>query len=372
MKRVLCFVGTRPEAIKLAPVIHALQCFPQQVKVKLCSTGQHREMLSQAFLDFQLSPDFDLDVMRANQTLADLSSRLFYSIDALLAEEKPEWILVQGDTTTVMVASLCAFYRKTKVAHIEAGLRSFDKHAPFPEELNRRVASMVADIHFAPTEQARENLKAEGIPSRQIIVTGNTVIDALLWMLPIVKAEKLPLPEDVERAVAANKKIILITSHRRENFGSAFEQICFAIRELTEAYPDIHFVYPVHLNPNIQKPAQSILGDNQHVSLIAPQTYKQFIRLMDLAHLILTDSGGVQEEGSILGKPVLVLRDVTERPEGVAAGVSKLVGTKKGKIVAEVSLLLTDLGAYRKMAVIRNPYGDGKASERIAEAIING
>jgi len=372
MKKILCFAGTRPEAIKLAPVIHALQSLHGQVEVMLCSTGQHREMLSQAFQDFRLNPDFDLEVMEPNQTLAGLSSRLFHSIDALLDEEKPEWILVQGDTTTVMVASLCAFYQKIKVAHVEAGLRSFDKHAPFPEEMNRRVASLVADIHFAPTEQARKNLEAEGIPSRQIIVTGNTVIDALLWMLPIVRAEEPPLPEEVERAAAADKKIVLITSHRREVFGSAFEQICLAIRELTEIHPEIHFVYPVHLNPNIQKPVQAILGNNERISLIAPQTYKSFVRLMDLAYLILTDSGGIQEEGSILGKPVLVMRDVTERSEGIAAGVSKLVGTKKEKIVAEVGLLLTDLGAYQTMAIIRSPYGDGKASERIAKEILNG
>lgn len=372
MKKILCFAGTRPEAIKLAPVIHALRGLHGQVEVKLCSTGQHREMLSQAFQDFQLIPDFDLDVMQPNQTLADLSSRLFHSIDALLAKERPEWILVQGDTTTVMVASLCAFYRAIKVAHVEAGLRSFNKHAPFPEEMNRRVASLVADIHFAPTEQSRKNLEAEGISPQQIVVTGNTVIDALLWMLPIVRAKVPQLPEEVERAVAVGKKLILITSHRRENFGSAFEQICLAVQELTETHPGIHFIYPVHLNPNIQKPVQAILGNNEHISLIAPQTYMSFIRLMDLAYLILTDSGGIQEEGSILGKPVLVMRDVTERPEGVAAGVSKLVGTKKERIVAEVGLLLSNTGAYQKMTIAQNPYGDGKASERIAKEILHG
>ncbi|MGZ3687851.1 MAG: non-hydrolyzing UDP-N-acetylglucosamine 2-epimerase [Bdellovibrionota bacterium] len=371
MKKILCFAGTRPEAIKLAPVIQTLRNFPDQVDAKLCSTGQHREMIHQAFSDFQLRPDFDLDVMQPNQTLASLSGKLFQAIGSLLIEEKPDWVVVQGDTTTAMVASLCAFYAQIPVAHVEAGLRSFDLRAPFPEEVNRRVAGLVATLHFAPTEAARRNLEAERVPAKSIFVTGNTVIDALLWMLKVVRAEKPRLPEEVEKMAAEGRKIVLITGHRRENFGGGFEQICHAIRELSEKHPEAAFVYPVHLNPNVQKPVQAILGGCDRVSLIAPLGYKQFIRLMDLSTLILSDSGGIQEEGPSLGKPVLVMREITERPEGVAAGANKLVGTDREKIVFEVGKLLTDLDAYKKMANVQNPYGDGKAADRIVKEMLH-
>ncbi|MFV0422650.1 non-hydrolyzing UDP-N-acetylglucosamine 2-epimerase [Oleidesulfovibrio sp.] len=367
--RILIFAGTRPEAIKVAPVVIALREH-LEFDVRLVSSGQHHEMLYQAFADFGLVPDIDLKVMRPGQTLASLSSRLFESIDALLGQEMPDCILVQGDTTTVMIASLCAFYRGIKVGHIEAGLRSFQLDAPFPEELNRRVAGIVADLHFAPTETARSNLLREHAAEDRILVTGNTVIDALFWMLQHGGSNSDLLPEDVLHNLSEGKRLILVTGHRRENFGKGFEAICRALSEIVAQHEDVFVVYPVHLNPNVKAPVTQELEKTERIILIEPLQYKSFIALMNAASIILTDSGGVQEEGPALGKPVLVMRDVTERPEGVVAGTAKLVGTNTENIVEEVGKLLIDSTYYDRMAKAVNPYGDGLASQRIRDALL--
>lgn len=369
--KIIFLAGTRPEAIKLSPVV---KCFKENTNNNqslLCSTGQHKEMLDQAFKDFEIEPDIDLAVMQPRQTLACLSSSLFLAIDNLMEQEQPDWIIVQGDTTSVMVASLCAFYRGIKVAHVEAGLRSFDRFHPFPEEINRRVAGLVADMHFPPTPGARDNLIREGTPEKSITVTGNTVIDALLWMVQKVRQEQPALPSQVEYILSRQKPYVLITGHRRESFGQGFENICLAIRDLAAAFPEVAFIYPVHLNPNVQKPVMDILGSVPGVLLVQPQTYKPFVRLMDGCKLILTDSGGIQEEAPSLGKPVLVMREVTERPEGVEAGTSKLVGANRENITGEVTKLLTNDQAYKAMARAQNPYGDGSASKRIYTVISN-
>ena len=370
-QKILVLVGTRPEAIKLAPVISELINAPQKPVVRVCLSGQHHEMVIQVFRNFDIKPDIDLGVMRHGQTLASLCAALFTALDGLLEQERPDWLVVQGDTSTVMVGALCAYYRKVKVAHVEAGLRSFNKWAPFPEEINRKVAGVVADLHFAPTEGARANLLREGVPDKQILVTGNTVIDALLWTLNKTRAAQVRLPEPIEEAVADRKRIVLVTGHRRESFGAGLASICDAISNLAQAYEDTVFVYPVHLNPNVQEPVQRILGGIPGVLLTKPLSYLQFVKLMSLAFLVLTDSGGVQEEAPSLGKPVLVMRDTTERPEGIAAGVSKLVGADKEKICAAVSNLLDNASVYESMAVPQNPYGDGHAAARIATALLS-
>ncbi len=367
--KIIFLAGTRPEAIKMAPVVRHFRENAGDIEALLCSTGQHKEMISQAFQDFELVPDMDLAVMQPGQTLASLSSALFSAIDAMLDAEKPDWIMVQGDTTTVMVASLCAFYRGVKVGHVEAGLRSFDRFHPFPEEINRRIAGLVADHHFPPTHSDGQNLITEGVHQKAITVTGNTVIDALLWMVQKVRGEKPQLPSEVEGVLQQDKPFVLITGHRRESFGEGFLNICQAIRDLAQDFPDTAFIYPVHLNPNVQKPVLDILGQVPGVILTEPQAYKPFVRLMDNSTLILTDSGGIQEEAPSLGKPVLVMRDVTERPEGVRAGSSKLVGANRDNIYKEVSTLLTDSKSYEQMARVQNPYGDGRASERILEVM---
>ena len=323
-------------------------------------------MLRQAFADFGLAPDVDLDVMTHDQTLASTSARLFAAFDGLLSQEQPDVVLVQGDTTTVMTASLCSFYRNIPVGHVEAGLRSFDRKAPFPEEVNRRIAGIVADLHFCPTEVSKANLLREGIPEQAIHVTGNTVIDALLFMQKEVRAKPRPFPPAVAAALAENRRLVLVTGHRRENFGDGFRDICLAIRQLSQRHPDVRFVYPVHLNPHVQKPVYEILGDSPGIILCPPQPYKDFVQLMDNSCIILSDSGGIQEEAPTLGKPVLVMREVTERPEGVLSGTSILVGTNVEKIVKESDRLLTDAAHYDSIAQIRNPFGDGKACERIA------
>jgi UDP-N-acetylglucosamine 2-epimerase len=368
--KVACFVGTRPEAIKMAPVVHELKGRSNEFETTLCSTGQHKEMLADALRDFELSPDVDLDVMQSGQTLAELSGRLFFAVDAFLEKNKPDWVLVQGDTTTVTVVSLCAFYRKIKIGHVEAGLRTHDKFAPFPEEINRRIAGLVADLHFVPTELSRQNLLNEAVDEKIVIKTGNTVIDALLWMVDKVRQFPPVLPNSVETILNSGREYILVTGHRRENFGDGFLNICLAISTLAKEFPEYCFIYPVHLNPNVQAPVNDILGNVEGVFLIPPQTYKPFIRLMDGAKLILTDSGGVQEEAPSLGKPVLVMRDVTERPEGVTAGACKLVGTDVNTIVETVRNLLTNELNYRGMAEVVNPYGDGTAARRIVDAIL--
>jgi len=370
-QKILVLMGTRPEAIKLAPVIREFINAPQKPVVRVCSSGQHHEMVTQVLKDFDIKLDIDLGVMCHGQTLASLCSALLTALDSLLEQERPDWLVVQGDTSTVMVGALCAYYRNVKVAHVESGLRSFNKWAPFPEEINRKVAGVVADLHFAPTEGARSNLLREGIPDNQILVTGNTVIDALLWMINKMRTTPVHLPKPIAEAVTNQKRIVLVTGHRRESFGAGLASICDAISNLAQAYEDTVFVYPVHLNPNVQEPVQRILGNIPGVLLTRPLSYLQFVKLMSLAFLVLTDSGGVQEEAPSLGKPVLVMRDTTERPEGIAAGVSKLVGSDKEKICAVVSELLDNASAYESMAVPQNPYGDGHAAERIVTALLS-
>lgn len=326
-------------------------------------------MLQRALTDFRLEPDLDLAVMQPNQTLASLSSRLFTRIDEALAELQPDWVLVQGDTTTVQVAALCAFYRRIPVGHVEAGLRSHDMLAPFPEELNRRVAGLVADLHFAPTDGAARNLYREGVPEAQVRITGNTGIDALLQIAAEVRKAPPPLPDDIAAFLQRHPRRVLITGHRRENFGDGFQNICRAISQLADENPEVGFLYPVHLNPRVREPVHQIIRDRANVLLAEPQEYRSFVHLMDQATLILSDSGGVQEEAPSLGKPVLVMREVTERPEGIAAGCAELVGSSAERIMERVRALLFDDALYARMAQARNPYGDGMASGRIRDAL---
>lgn len=368
-KQILVLAGTRPEVIKLAPVAIELR-HSNNFNLHLCSTGQHKEMLQQAFSDFSLFPDRNLDVMLDNQSLTRLSSSLLLSLDQLFDSLNPDWLIVQGDTTTVAMACLVAFYKKIKVAHIEAGLRSFDKYAPFPEEVNRRIASVIADLHFAPTIEAKSNLLQENIPCENIVVTGNTVIDSLLWMKNKLKNENNCLPEPVLPWVKNGSKIILITGHRRENFGAGFLDICKAIQMLALKYPDVLFVYPVHLNPNVYEPAHKMLSAYHNIILMNPIPYKTFVALMMASYIILTDSGGVQEEAPSLGKPVLIMREVTERPEGIKAGNTFLVGTNTNLIIEKVSSLLDNQEYYSKMAKAINSYGDGNASKRIVNELL--
>ena len=368
--KVMVMAGTRPEAIKVAPVVRELHKHKELTTI-LCNTGQHKEMIQQAFDDFGIQPDLHLDVMQPGQTLASLSSRLFEKVDQVLVEQKPDWVLVQGDTTTVMTSAMCAFYRDIRVGHIEAGLRSFNKWAPFPEEINRQIVSKVADLHFAPTKLAYVNLIREGIEPEDVYVTGNTVIDALQWMQGEIKGQDHLLDQRVLKAQQEGQRIILVTGHRRENLGDGFIEICNAVRQLADAYVDVTFVYPVHLNPQVQGPVMEILGNHPRIILTKPFSYKPFIAHLNASYFVLTDSGGIQEEAPALGKPVLVMRDVTERPEGVKAGVSKLVGPHTDAIVKYASRLLDDQEAYHTMAHAENPYGDGRASERIVNALLN-
>ena len=370
-KKILIIAGTRPEAIKTVSVVRALREFSDIFDVRLCASGQHREMLAQAFADFGMVPDINLDVMTTGQTLASLSAQLLTALDALYAREMPDAVLVQGDTTTVQVAALAAFYRNIPVGHIEAGLRSRNMAAPFPEELNRRIAGLAATWHFAPTELARRNLLEEGIPVKSILVTGNTVIDALLWMRDLIGRDVPELPRPVEETLAEGRRVILITGHRRESFGEGFQRICTALLELARRFPEDRLVYPVHLNPNVHGVVHDLLAGSSGIILCEPLTYKPFVRLMAESRLILTDSGGIQEEGPSLGKPVLVMRDLTERPEGVDAGVNVLVGTNPDVIVETASRLLHDADAYRAVADIPTPYGDGRSGERIASFLRN-
>lgn len=370
--KVLVLAGTRPEAIKLAPVMRELHR-RDGLRAVLCNTGQHREMIRQAFDDFGIKPDVEFAVMTQGQTLAELSARLFAAIDAVLHEQMPDWVLVQGDTATAMVGAMCAFYRNIRVGHIEAGLRSFNRRAPFPEEVNRQAIGRVADLHFAATKAACANLIREGVDIDSIILTGNTVIDALYWMRDSIRGdEKELLDTRVTSALDAGRRVILVTGHRRENFGEGFRDICRAVRNLADTREDVLFYYPVHLNPNVQKPVTDILGGHPRILLAQPLAYREFIAHLQASCLVLTDSGGIQEEAPALGKPVLVMRDVTERPEGVKAGVARLVGPHATAIVHHVSELLDDAETYRRMARAANPYGDGHASERIADAIMNG
>jgi UDP-N-acetylglucosamine 2-epimerase (non-hydrolysing) len=373
MHKVTVIFGTRPEAIKVAPLILALRQNPA-FSCRICVTGQHREMLDQVLQVFDIAPDSDLKLMRANQTLAVLTARAIESIDGELAKNKPDLVLIQGDTTTAFCAALTAFYHQVPIGHVEAGLRTGNLSSPWPEEANRVLATRLTAIHFAPTARSRDNLLAENVPAARIFVTGNTVIDALLLALEKVRAHPIEIPGIPAATLGSwrNAPLVLITGHRRENFGSGFESICLAIVELACRFPEVQFVYPVHLNPNVREPVQRVLAASQHrnIHLIEPLAYLPFVALMDRATIILTDSGGIQEEAPSLGKPVLVMRDTTERPEAVEAGTVKLVGTDFDNIVRETSRLLTDQGSYQAMARAHNPYGDGKATGRIVEACL--
>ncbi len=369
--RVLSIFGTRPEAVKMAPVVQQLALTPQ-IESRICVTAQHREMLDQVLHLFEIKPDIDLNLMQANQGLANLTAAIFSALDPVLCDFDPHWILVQGDTTTVMVAALCAYYNKIKVGHVEAGLRTDDKYAPFPEEINRRVAGVVADLHFAPTQHSRQNLLREGVANWRIKVTGNTVIDALQQIV------KFPMPAEVKElldsknVLSGERALITVTAHRRESFGKPFENICQGLREIAEAYSNkVELVYPVHLNPNIQEPAHRILDGVANITLLEPIEYLPLIHLLKHSKLVLTDSGGIQEEATGLGVPTLVLREVTERPEGVDAGVLKLVGTDSERIFQETRRLLEDEDAYAGMAHAANPFGDGHAAERIVQAVLD-
>ncbi len=369
--KILSVFGTRPEAVKMAPVVQQLAKTPG-MDLRVCITAQHRQMLDQVLNLFSIKPDYDLDLMRDDQSLAELSAAIFTHLEPVFAKFKPDWVLVQGDTTTVAITSLLAYYQRIKVGHVEAGLRTHDKWQPFPEEINRRVAGVVADLHFAPTQQARDNLLREGIPHKAIALTGNPVIDALQFVArQPVPQETCELLEDlgIDSSSANNeKKLILVTAHRRENFGQPLENICLALRELAKR-GDVEIVYPVHLNPNVLMPVNKILGKVKHVTLLPPLDYLPLVHLQKRAKIILTDSGGIQEEAPAFGVPVLVLREVTERPEGVAAGTLKLVGTEAGRIVHEAKRLLDDPPAHAKMAKAVNPFGDGHAAERIVGAL---
>jgi UDP-N-acetylglucosamine 2-epimerase (non-hydrolysing) len=367
MRTVLSIVGTRPEAIKMAPVIQELEKYPEWFCSVVCSTGQHREMLDQVLGLFQITPDIDLNLMQHNQGLAQLTARLFSALDPVLEEVRPDVVLAEGDTTTVLVASLVSFYRGITVGHVEAGLRTGDKRRPFPEEINRRLADAVADLFFAPTQRARQALLREGCSDRDIYVTGNTVIDALLDVATHdYDWSSGPLAE-----ICPERRIVLITAHRRESFGEQFRQLCLAIRDLAEEYaPEgMQFVYPVHLNPNVRQPVGDILSQVSNVHLIEPLDYLALVQLMKRSTLILTDSGGIQEEAPSLGVPVLVMRDTTERPEGIDAGVVRLVGTQREYILREARRLLSDATAHAAMATRANPYGDGQAARRIVAAL---
>lgn len=359
-KKIICVVGTRPEAIKMAPVILALKKEPW-ADVRVLATAQHRNLLDQVNQFFGIAPDIDLDIMRPNQALTTLTARLLLELDKVLEDERPDVVLVQGDTTTVMSVALACFYRRIPVGHVEAGLRTWDMQNPFPEEANRVITGRLARWHFAPTEGSRQNLLKEGVPDSDIVVTGNTVIDALL----------MSASKDLQLGIALdpNKRLVLVTSHRRENFGEPFRSICRALQTLAEKNPDVQFLYPVHPNPNVRDVAYAFLETLPNFTLCEPLNYAPFIAAMKRAYIILTDSGGVQEEAPALGKPVLVLRDETERPEAVEQGVVKLVGPNYDAIVREAQSLLDDESAYSAMARGISPYGDGKASRRIADTL---
>ncbi|MHB8934232.1 MAG: non-hydrolyzing UDP-N-acetylglucosamine 2-epimerase [Bellilinea sp.] len=369
--RIVSIFGTRPEAVKMAPVIKALEHHPA-IESKVIVTGQHREMLDQVLDLFAIKPDLDLNLMRPNQDLADLTAGILTTLDPVLKEMQPDWILVQGDTTTVMAASLLGYYNRIRVGHVEAGLRSGDRWQPFPEEINRRVASVVADLHLAPTEHSRQNLLREGVADWRIKVTGNTVIDALK------EISARPAPIEITRLLSekgvgeGGRRLILVTAHRRENFGQPIEDICAALRTLAETYADsVQLIYPVHLNPNIQEPVYRLLDKVENITLLPPLGYMQLVHLERNAYLVLTDSGGIQEEATGLGIPTLVMRGATERPEGVEARVLKLVGTDRNTIVREAARLLEDDKAYQAMAQAANPFGDGHAAERIVQAVLD-
>ncbi|MFW3405400.1 non-hydrolyzing UDP-N-acetylglucosamine 2-epimerase [Aliarcobacter butzleri] len=377
-KKVLLVFGTRPEAIKMAPLVKEFQKHSSFFETKVCVTAQHREMLDQVLEMFEIKPDFDLNIMKSEQDLYDITSKVLLGLRNVFNEFKPDIVLVHGDTTTTSSASLAAFYSKIKVAHVEAGLRTHNIYSPFPEEANRQITGVLANYHFAPTTTSRDNLLKEGKNPNDIIVTGNTVIDALFLALDKIdnnKELKLKIKRDINskfnnsQFLILNSQFILVTGHRRENFGDGFVNICEALKEIATKNPNINIVYPVHLNPNVQKPVSEILANTSNVYLIDPLQYENFLYIMSKSYFIITDSGGVQEEAPSLGKPVLVMRDTTERPEAVDAGTVKLVGTNKELIVSEAQKLLEDINEYEKMSKAHNPYGDGKASKRIVDFI---
>ena len=360
--KVLVVFGTRPEAIKMAPVIHAIQ---KKLEVKVCVTSQHREMLDQVLEVFEITPDYDLDIMKSGQDLFYLTSEVLIGMRKVLTKEQPDIVLVHGDTSTTMATSMAAFYLQIPVGHVEAGLRTYNIESPFPEEFNRQMTTIIAKYHFAPTENARKNLLNEGVLDDQVYVTGNTVIDSLF--LVIEKVRKTPYSQDLIKQ--SLPKIILVTGHRRENFGKGFEEICLALKEIAINNSDVIIIYPVHFNPNVREPVNRILSTINNIHLIEPLDYLSFIKLMDASYMILTDSGGIQEEAPSLGIPVLVMRETTERPEAVAAGTVKLVGTNKSKIIESVYQLLSNKDIYKNMSKAHNPYGDGSASKAIFKVL---
>ena len=372
--KVMVVFGTRPEAIKMAPLVKALQQAAPAIQTVVCVTAQHREMLDQVLRLFDIQPEHDLNIMKPGQDLFDITANILTGLKPVLAAEQPDLVLVHGDTSTTLAASLAAYYMRAKVGHVEAGLRTGNKWAPFPEEMNRRITGAVADIHFAPTSAAKDNLLREGVREQDIHVTGNTVIDALLDVVGKLRgdAESRKRLDEQFSFLKPGRRLVLVIGHRRENFGEGFQNICHALADIASAHPDVDVLYPVHLNPNVRQPVQGILAarklDNVH--LIDPVGYLPFVYLMDRSHLIITDSGGVQEEAPSLGKPVLVMRNTTERPEAVQAGTVRLVGTDRHKLVHETHRLLTDPQAYAAMAQAHNPYGDGKAVGRIVTTLL--
>lgn len=383
-KTILLVFGTRPEAIKMAPLVKALQAQPEQFKTIVCVTGQHREMLDQVLAIFDIQPDYDLNIMKQGQDLYDITSRVLLGMRDVLREAQPDIVLVHGDTTTSTAAALAAFYQQIPVGHVEAGLRTHNIYSPWPEEMNRQITGRIATHHFAPTPLAKQNLLNENVKPEQIIVTGNTVIDALYMVVEKIKndeALQTELSEQLKESgydtsrLDSNRRLVLITGHRRENFGDGFISMCTAMKDLSEKYPDVDFVYPMHLNPNVRKPIHEVFGEDlikyDNFFFIEPLQYLEFVYLMEKSTIVLTDSGGIQEEAPGLGKPVLVMRDTTERPEALESGTVHLVGTNYDKIVNEVSTLLDDAEAYRKMSQAVNPYGDGHACERIVNYLTN-
>ena len=371
MKKNLIIFGTRPEAIKMAPLVKEFLKHSNHFETKVCITAQHREMLDQVLDFFEITPDYDLDLMKPNQNLYSLTADIITNLKPILEEFQPDFVYVHGDTTTTMAASLAAFYSGAKVCHVEAGLRTFNKRSPFPEEINRLVTGRISDYHFSPTTTSKQNLLDENISEQTILVTGNTVIDALQYSAKKVISSNYQ-DDEIEKLKTVydtSKKLILVTGHRRENHGQGFINICSALKQIANENPDAQIIYPVHLNPNVQKPVYELLKNIDNIKLIAPLSYPAFVWLMEKSYLIITDSGGVQEEAPSLGKPVLVMRDTTERPEAVEAGTVLLVGTNKDRIIKEANHLLKDTEAYNSMSLLHNPYGDGKACKRIVDFV---
>ncbi|HEY7418755.1 MAG TPA: UDP-N-acetylglucosamine 2-epimerase (non-hydrolyzing) [Ktedonobacteraceae bacterium] len=367
MIKVLSVIGTRPEAIKMAPVIQELQHYPTDIISKVCVTAQHRQMTDQALALFHIQPDYDLNIMKREQSLTGITTQVLEELEPILKTEQPDWVLAQGDTTTVLATALAASYQRIKVGHVEAGLRTYDTANPFPEEVNRRIADVLADRLFAPTRWAAENLRRESVPKEKIVLTGNTIVDALQQIaerpLPLHDTQLASLPVD-------QKRIILVTSHRREHLASGIEEICHALLAIAERHSNVHFVFPVHPNPQVREPVYSLLDGKPDISLLEPLDYTSCMWLLKKCYFVMTDSGGLQEEAPCLGKPILVLRDTTERPEGMMGGSAKLVGTNPLRIFREATKLLTDSDAYQTMAQGSNPYGDGRAARRIVHSLI--